>query len=234
MKACAILPSRLAFHQNSMNKKIVVVIPAHNEYEHIGAVVRGVVKKGLRCVVVDDGSETPLDKHISDFECTVLRHCTNLGKGAAMRTGADYAFSTLEADAVIFLDGDGQHSVEEISAFQLQVEQGVPIVLGTRDIWDTMPRMRAFANYALSYLLFLRTRVWIPDILSGYKALNKAGYESVIWQTSQYAVELDIASTIAKKKIPFSIVPIKTIYFDLERGMNILDAIKLFIHFPLW
>ena len=81
--------------------KISIVIPTYNESKHIKKVFEGVKKTGYDIVVVDDGS-TDNTNAIAKPYATVIKHKVNLGKGAAMKSGASYAFAN-GAEAVIFI-----------------------------------------------------------------------------------------------------------------------------------
>ncbi|RLC30852.1 glycosyltransferase family 2 protein, partial [Candidatus Woesebacteria bacterium] len=91
--------------------KIFIVIPAYQEEERIGNVIRDVTKTKFPIVVVDDGSKDNTFKIASKYRVTALRHKVNLGKGAAMKTGAEVAFK-MGADAIVFMDSDGQHKAK--------------------------------------------------------------------------------------------------------------------------
>ena len=74
-----------------MKHQTWVVIPAYNEQKHIGEVVRRAGKHADRVVVVDDGSRDNTGKAAEKAGADVIRHITNIGKGAALKTGCDYA-----------------------------------------------------------------------------------------------------------------------------------------------
>ncbi|KKR63062.1 MAG: Glycosyltransferases involved in cell wall biogenesis, partial [Candidatus Woesebacteria bacterium GW2011_GWA1_40_43] len=100
---------------------IFIVIPFRNEKKHIGLVVKGISKYKLPVVLVDDGS---IDNPNLRFKnVTLLTHKINLGKGAAMKTGADYAIAA-GADAIIFMDGDNQHMPGDLPKFIKHLESG--------------------------------------------------------------------------------------------------------------
>ena len=97
--------------------KIFIVIPAFNEEKNIGKVLKEVSKTKYPIIVVDDGSTDKTFKVLQKFQIPnskfqILRHRVNLGKGAAMKTGAEAAFA-LGADGVVFMDSDGQHKVSD-------------------------------------------------------------------------------------------------------------------------
>ena len=95
------------------NLKLFAVIPAHNESAHIKNVVMGTKKYVSKVIVVDDASKDDTFEIASKAGATVLRHIVNLGLGGTLKTGCDAAI-LLGADAIVTLDGDGQHDPSEI------------------------------------------------------------------------------------------------------------------------
>jgi glycosyltransferase involved in cell wall biosynthesis len=183
--------------------------------------------------VVSDGSRDATVEIARQFLPHVIEHKVNLGKGATLKTGCEYAFEILGAQAVVFLDADDQHDPALLPTFFKRLNQGNPVVLGVRT-FDKMPFLRTLGNRAASYLVQLFFGVAIPDIPSGYKALSKEAYNQVKWSTQEYAVEMEIATKVARYKLPFSIVKIPTIYHDTNRGMTMLDIFNMVTDIISW
>ena len=93
--------------------RIAVVVPALNEALRIRDVVQGALKHCPNVIVVDDGSDDGTADAIADLPVVLLRHATRLGKGAGLRTGFAEALRR-GLDAVVTMDGDGQHSADDI------------------------------------------------------------------------------------------------------------------------
>jgi len=94
-----------------MTSKVFAVIPACNEENNIGKIIREVKKYVSNIVVVDDGSRDKTKYVAEKAGAVVLRHIVNLGKGAALKTGCDFAVKkgakfiiTLDADKVFCWD----------------------------------------------------------------------------------------------------------------------------------
>lgn len=215
-------------------KKTAIVIPAFNEAVRIGEVLAQVSQKFPHVIVVDDGSKDSTQVIAQSHTPHVLVHSVNVGKGGAMRTGAEYAFEHLGLQRIIYIDGDGQHNPQELDLFLKRFQAGDNIVFGVRDIWRNMPRSRGIGNHLVSQYVQWRYGVYVPDILSGFKGFTRQGYEAVKWQARGYEVELEIAVKVAEKRLHFSTVDIETIYHDFDRGMNVLDALRLIGKLPLW
>src|SRR5580704_5911600 len=92
-------------------KRAWVVIPAYKEAKVLRRVVGEVLGLGPKVVVVDDGSADETAQEALAAGATVLRHAVNLGQGAALQTGIDYALAQ-GAEFLFTFDGDGQHPAE--------------------------------------------------------------------------------------------------------------------------
>jgi glycosyltransferase involved in cell wall biosynthesis len=217
-----------------MSQKIIVIVPAYNESRYIGKFLDKLLTVTKQVVVIDDGS--------SDKSCEIARsrgvecllHMVNLGKGAALKTGCDYAFNKMGADAVIIMDGDDQHVVDDIKLFEKALKSGAQVVLGVRQMDAKMPLMRILGNKSMSILINLLFGHYIADIPSGFKAMTKSAYKTLAWHSSGYEVETEIAVRIAKSKLEYVEVPISTVYHDKDYGFNLLDAAKILLKLPYW
>ena len=93
--------------------RIAVVIPALNEALRIRDVVACALRHCPNVIVVDDGSDDGTADAIANLPVTVLRHVTRMGKGAGLRDGFAEALRR-GFEAVLTMDGDGQHSADDI------------------------------------------------------------------------------------------------------------------------
>jgi len=207
--------------------KIFVVIPLFNEEKHIVKVLKDVSFYKLPVVVVDDGSIDDSKKMILDCRLkntTLLEHKINLGKGAAMKTGADYAFSH-GADAIIFMDSDGQHQASDLPKFIDALESGkYDIVSGSRNYSYGVPLVRFLGNKFASVVMSAMFHIYISDVLCGFKGLTKNAYEKLRWDSSGYGVETEIVARAGKTKLNICEVPVGTVYHNKVKGVTILDA----------
>jgi glycosyltransferase involved in cell wall biosynthesis len=208
-------------------KIIWVIIPALNEAKYLDKVLSKVKKYTPNIIFVDDGSSDDSTSIARKYTPHVLTHKVNLGKGAALKTGTEYAFGELGADAIVIMDADSQHNPKELPHFFAKLKKGNQVVLGTRDINQKMPYIRAQWNRSVSFLIWLFFGVYIHDIPCGYKAFTKRAYKLLKWQSNNYAVEMEIAARIGKYKLEFVTLPIETIYQDTDRGMTMLHAVGM-------
>lgn len=223
--------------EQSRRMNIFIVIPLYNEKKHIKEVLLGVSKAKLPIVAVDDGSvdnSNSIIKSLKIKNLTLLTHEINLGKGAAMKTGADFAFGN-GADAVIFMDSDGQHLVADFSKFVDALESGkYDLVLGSRNFSYGVPLVRFLGNKFASVVIAFLFKTYVSDVICGFRAVTKVGYEQTKWDSNGYGVETEMVARIGKNKVRFCEVPVETIYHDKVKGVTILDAFGIFGQVVKW
>jgi glycosyltransferase involved in cell wall biosynthesis len=188
-------------------------------------------------VVVDDGSTDGSDIGLKELrlkDVTVLTHRINLGKGAAMKTGADFAFEK-GADAVIFMDSDGQHEALDLPNFFEALESGkYDVVLGSRNLNYGVPLVRFLGNKFASVLMGLLFRIYVSDVICGFRAVAKTGYNKVKWDSDGYGVETEMVARIGKNKLKYCEVPVQTIYHNSVKGVTLLDAFEVLGNVIKW
>ena len=214
--------------------KIFVVIPAYNEAKRIGEVLSGLKRTELPVVVIDDGSSDKTVEVAKKHGVTTLRHKINLGKGAAMKTGAQAAFG-LGADAVIFMDSDGQHRVEGLDNFVRALKSGMSdVVFGSRNLSMGVPLDRYLGNKVASVLVSLLFGIYVSDLICGYRALTKKAFKRLNWESSGYGVETEMVILTRKRHLKYCEVPVATLYYDKVKGVTILDAIGILFDVIRW
>lgn len=227
---------------NKKPKMLSIIIPCYNEAPTIKTII-GRVKKaksfGLKkeIIVVDDGSTDKTASVLRKIQnpkskIQILRHRVNLGKGAAMKTGAEAAFG-LWADAVIFMDSDGQHKVEDIPHFIKALKQH-DVVFGSRNLSYGVPFVRFIGNKFASVFISLLFGLYVSDILCGYRALTKKAYKLINWESTGYGVETEMVIKTAKYNLKHCEVPVATLYLDSVKGVTILDAFNILFDVIRW
>src|SRR5699024_12445505 len=84
-------------------------------------------------VCIDDGSTDASIQAAEAAGATVIRHATNLGQGAALQTGIDFALAQTDARYLVTFDADGQHQVADAEAMVRKArEEDLAIVFGSR------------------------------------------------------------------------------------------------------
>jgi glycosyltransferase involved in cell wall biosynthesis len=132
-------------------KDILILIPAFDEEERVGEVVRGVRNclPEARILVIDDGSRDRTAQVSREAGACVVSHAFNLGVGTALQTGYKYALRH-QYKYVIQLDGDGQHPPSFLKEFVRRLnETEADLVIGSRFLQGSnhgVPFARRFGN----------------------------------------------------------------------------------------
>ncbi len=206
--------------------KILALIPAYNEAEKIGKVVKETLQY-CDVLVVDDGSIDTTGKIAEESGAFVVTHEKNRGKGDALITGFTYALKN-GYESIITLDADGQHDPSEIPKF-LKKGDTYDIVIGVRDFKE-MPFPRKVSNTITTLLLSLRTRQKIGDSQSGYRMIKTDVLRGLNFKTRGFILESEL---LIRAKCRIGNVRIKTIYAGEKSHVNnFRDTIK-FITFMI-
>ncbi len=210
--------------------KICVLIPGYNEEKMIGQVVSKARKIISNVIVIDDGSTDNTSKIAKDAGAIVVRHEVNRGKGAALKTGFQYALEH-NYQAVITMDSDGQHDVNDIPKFlNALLEKKADIVIGSRmnDI-STMPAIRKVTNKLTSFVSSLLMHQKVDDSQSGFRLINCDVLRSITLETDRYDTESEILIKASRAGFRITSVPIKTIYGQEKSKINPLKDTYRFI-----
>ena len=214
-----------------MKRNVWVVIAAHNEAARIGKVLDSAKKYVDKIVVVDDGSADHTFE-VAEKNAIALRHGVNLGKGAALKTGCDYAVKH-GADIIVVLDADGQHDPREIPRF-LSALEGADIVFGYRKLNEKMPFVLRFGNWFINKVAQVLYGMKMKDTQSGYRAFRSDTYKKIRWEASDYSMESEMIANVGKSKLRHREIPIETIYGDRYKGTTIIDGIKIIFSMIWW
>jgi glycosyltransferase involved in cell wall biosynthesis len=158
--------------------RVLVVVPAWNEQDSVGDVVRQVaqVDSAMDVLVVDDGSGDSTYANAAASGALVCRLPFNLGVGGAMRAGYRYALRN-GYDVVVQVDGDGQHDARYIP--QLVAALGTAdVVVGARFAGEgsyAAGGPRRWAMQVLATVLSRLARRRLCDVTSGFRAVNRRG-----------------------------------------------------------
>src|SRR5215813_13485847 len=130
--------------RNHPFSSIWVVCPAYNESSAIVSVITRLRQAGYHVVVIDDGSADDTRQLASTLATAVVSHPVNLGQGAALKTGIDFALEQ-GADVIVTFDTDGQHRPSDIPRLlDALVRNQADFALGSRFLSEPrgMPRLR--------------------------------------------------------------------------------------------
>ncbi|MGZ9105348.1 MAG: glycosyltransferase family 2 protein, partial [Rhodoplanes sp.] len=157
--------------------RIVVVIAAYNEALVIASVVADVRRASYPAVVVDDGSTDATGEIAARAGAFVVTHPVNLGQGAALQTGLDFALAQ-GADVIVTFDADGQHRPADIAPLIAALAANkADYALGSRFRGGAvnLPRKRRLMLAAATWFTRLTTGLDLTDTHNGLRAMTRRG-----------------------------------------------------------
>lgn len=215
-----------------MEQRTWLVIPLFNE----APVVRDVVKRARetfpKVVCVDDGST---DASVAEAEAAgaiVVRHPINLGQGASLRTGLDYALRDPSADYFVTFDADGQHLASDALAMVTMLDtQHYDIVVGSRFLDNRTEVSRAKRAVLKLGIIFERmsTGVRLTDAHNGLRALNRHAATTIAITQNRMAHASEIVSEIGRNGLKWAEAPVHVVYTDYSRskGQSVWNSVNI-------
>jgi len=189
-----------------------VIIPAYNEAGGIGPVLERVCRvlrmqgEPFEVLVVDDGSDDGTAAVAAAAGATVIGHPYNMGNGAAIKTGIRHA----RGEALVMMDGDGQHAPEDIPRLLEQLGR-YDMVVGARTGDSDTAVHRDLANTVYNWFATYVCGRRIEDLTSGFRAVKTHIAKSFVYllpNTFSYPTTLTLA--VVRSGYALTYVPIKT------------------------
>jgi len=210
-----------------------VVIPAYNEGSIIARVAGELRRAGYAAVVVDDGSRDGTADAAHAAGAAVVRHPFNLGQGAALQTGIDYALAQ-GADVIVTFDADGQHRVSDISRLtEALLQERADFALGSRFRGQApnLPPLRRALLRAATTFTRLTTGLQVTDTHNGLRAMTRRGAAAIRLRQNRMAHASEWLSQIAASGLRYVERPVTIEYtaYSLAKGQNVGDAILILL-----
>lgn len=165
----------------------MVVIPVYNHGGAIGAMVEGICRHGVSCLLVDDGSAADCAAVLDDLasarpgQVSLLRLPVNQGKGGAVMAGLREAARRGYSHA-LQIDADGQHDPADIPGFLAEARQHPEALLTGCPVYDaSVPKGRLYGRYATHVWVWINTLSFdIRDSMCGYRVYPLAATVALI------------------------------------------------------
>lgn len=209
-----------------------VICAAYNEAATISHVVGDLRLEGFNVVVVDDGSSDGT-RTLGAAATAVVSHPINLGQGAALKTGVDYALSR-GADVLVTFDADGQHRVTDIpSLLEALTREHADFALGSRFLGQSqaMPLARHVLLRAARLFTTLTTGLRLTDTHNGLRALTRRGALALRLRQNRMAHASEILAEIARSGMRYVEVPVTIDYtaYSLAKGQRTGDFVMILL-----
>jgi polyprenyl-phospho-N-acetylgalactosaminyl synthase len=216
---------------------VFAAIPAYNEGGAIGRVIEGLVARGVRVVVVDDGSADDTGARALAAGAEVLTHEVNRGQGAALQTAISYALLR-GAEIVVTFDADGQHDPEDLERLVAPIRRGeAEIALGSRFLGacDGVPRSRRFVLRAAVLFTRMTSGVRLTDAHNGLRAFSRKAASRIDLQLDRMAHASEIIDQIRRSGLAYVEVPVTIRYTEYSRrkGQSSIAAARIALDYLL-
>lgn len=211
-----------------------LVVPLYNEAEVIGDVVRQALETFPHIVCVDDGSSDESAERAADAGAVVVRHPINLGQGAALQTGLDYAFDVSSMRWVVTFDADGQHQVSDVvDMLRLAREEDLDAVFGSRFLDErTKPDLvkRIVLQLAVAYTN-ATTKTRLTDAHNGLRVLSRDVAARLALRQNRMAHASELVAQIGAMDIRYRESPVHILYTDYSKakGQSVWNSINILV-----
>lgn len=211
---------------------VAVIVPVYNE----GKVIRGVVNSALKeykhVVCVDDGSSDNSSEEIAQTNAYLIAHPINMGQGAALQTGIEFARQLKNIDHFVTFDADGQHRLEDVNAMLKEIGSGkYDIILGSRFLGKAIGVNRSKRLVLKLAIRFsnITTGLKLTDTHNGLRVFNRKVAEELQITLPDMAHASEILEIIAHKKYRYKEVPVTIEYTEYSRskGQSVINAINI-------
>ena len=209
-----------------------IIIPAYNEGSAILNTIKGIPKKFTNIICVDDGSSDDTSEQIKKTRALLVKHPINLGQGAAIQTGIEYALLDPSIKYFVTYDADGQHRIEDVEKMLSHLKQKkLDIVLGSRFLGaaeNINAKKRTILKLAVRFSN-ATTGLKLTDTHNGLRVFNRHAAESMQLKMPDFSHASEIIERIAEKKLKYEEVPVTIIYTDysLSKGQSMINAVNI-------
>lgn len=211
--------------------RTVLIIPVYNEGQVIRRVVNNALKHFTYVVCVNDGSSDNSTDEIRRTNAYFVDHPINMGQGAALQTGIEFARG-LPIDYFVTFDADGQHRITDVKQMVKELHKGdIDIVLGSRFLGKAegiTGSKKAVLKLAIAFTN-LTTGLHLTDTHNGLRAFNRKVAEEIQMTMSDMSHASEILEIIAQRKYRYKEIPVTIEYTDYSRskGQSIMNAVNI-------
>lgn len=215
-----------------VNADVAVVIPAYNEASVVAAVVQGIAPHVGRVVCVDDGSRDGTADAIATTSADLVCHPLNMGQGAAIQTGVEFALLDPAVRWVVTFDADGQHQVDDVlRMLEVARDGGWDVVFGSRFLdhrTEVTGLKRLVLRAAVAYTN-ASSGVRLTDAHNGLRVIGRDAAALLDIRHSGMAHASEIVETVGKHRLRHTEVPVHILYTEYSRakGQSLWNSVNI-------
>ncbi len=211
-----------------------VVVPTFNEATVVGDVVGNLVSEFEFVVCVDDGSSDGSAEVALAAGAHVVTHPVNLGQGASLQTGFDYALLDPQMTEVLCFDADGQHQIADArEMIDLMHSEELAIVTGSRflDRRTELTFLKRLTLRTAARVSRITTGKALTDAHNGLRVLRRDVLERVRLTQDRMAHASELVDLLAATGLPWKEHPTHIVYTDYSRskGQSLLNGVNILV-----
>ncbi len=209
-----------------------LIVPVYNEGEVVGEVVRNALQTFPNIVCVDDGSRDGSGEIVLRSGAHLVQHPINLGQGAALQTGIEFARRQPGARSFVTFDSDGQHQVTDVKRMLDTLDEGDhDIVIGTR-FQGNASQIPWLKRVVLRTIVMLSPRLrtlHLTDSHNGLRAFNRTVAERIAITQNGMGHASEIVAMISRYGWRVAEVPVTILYTDysMTKGQSLLNGVNI-------
>lgn len=211
-----------------------IVVPAYNEAAVVGEVIADLRSVFDHVVCVDDGSQDDTGAVALRAGAHLVRHPVNLGQGAAIQTGIEYARSQPGAEVFVTFDADGQHRVKDVMRMidRLTAED-VDIVIGTRfadqGVHSEVPVLKRIVLRTAVWLSPRSRRLNLSDVHNGLRVFNRTVAGGLDIAISGMGHASEIVALVDENNWRVTEEPVEILYTDYSKskGQPLVNGVNI-------
>jgi polyprenyl-phospho-N-acetylgalactosaminyl synthase len=216
----------------SDTRNVWIVVPAFNEAGVIGDVIADLRSIFPNVVCVDDGSRDDTGDTALRAGATLVRHPVNLGQGAAIQTGVEYARRQPGAQVFATFDADGQHRVKDLVTMIDRLGAGdVDVVIGTRfgPGVTRPPLLKRIVLQTAARLSPRGRRLGLTDTNNGLRVFNKTVADGLDITMSGMSHATEFIMLIAENHWRVAEEPVEVLYteYSKSKGQPLLNGVNI-------
>lgn len=215
-----------------MKNKTAIIIPVYNEGRVVKSVIEEVLKDYPFVVCINDGSRDNSSEEILKTNAHLVSHPINLGQGAAIQTGIEYALQFPKIEYFVTFDSDGQHSLKDVDNMLRTIQkEKIDIVLGSRflgSVENISPVKKMILKLAVKFSN-KTSGIELTDTHNGLRVFNRHVANNLNITMNDFAHASEIIERIAEKKFTYQEVPVTIAYTEYSRskGQSVSNAVNI-------
>lgn len=213
------------------NINAAIIIPVYNEQKVIKSVIDEALEEFKHVVCVNDGSTDNTKKEILKTDAFLVDHPINMGQGAALQTGIEFA-RTLSVEYFVTYDADGQHRLEDVKSMLKEIKKDdVDIILGSRFMGDVVGMTKSKKVLLKAAIQFSNTLsgLKLTDTHNGLRVFNRHVAETMQITLPDMSHASEILDIILTNNYKYKEMPVTIEYTDYSKakGQTMINAINI-------